>query len=63
VIDLAERLCTATRCRTAADGHALYFDDDHLSVHGARFVSPAFAAVFGAADGTQVALYSGILSQ
>jgi len=61
-IDLAERLCTATRCRTESDGRALYFDDDHLSVSGARFVSPAFALVLSAGSGTEVALNSGILS-
>lgn len=62
VIDLADRLCTSTRCRTAADGHSLYFDDDHLSVQGARFVSPAFAEILGNAGGTQVAGVERILT-
>lgn len=35
------------RYRAMADGDAsLYFDDDHLSLTGARFVAPAFAPVF-----------------
>lgn len=62
MIDLADRLCSASRCVTAADGHALYFDDNHLSVAGARLVSPAFAPVLGAASGTEVAILSRILS-
>lgn len=35
------------RYRAMADGDAtLYFDDDHLSLTGARFVAPAFAPLF-----------------
>lgn len=61
-IDLADRLCSSARCLTAADGHALYFDDDHLSVQGARFVGSAFAELVGSANGTQVALHGRIPS-
>lgn len=48
MLDPAVRLCTAALCRVYGDGHALYFDDDHLSVHGARYLAPAFARFFGA---------------
>jgi hypothetical protein len=46
MVDPARLLCDAARCRAWAEGHALYFDDDHLSVSGARFVAPVFAAFF-----------------
>jgi hypothetical protein len=46
MVDPSRLLCDATRCRAWADGHALYFDDDHLSVSGARYVARAFAAYF-----------------
>jgi peptidoglycan/LPS O-acetylase OafA/YrhL len=45
-VDPAARLCDETRCRVASGGHALYFDDDHLSVEGARFVAPEFQGWF-----------------
>ncbi len=47
-VDPARRLCDQVRCRVWADGHALYFDDDHLSVNGARYVLPLFDRFFGA---------------
>ncbi|WP_412105161.1 SGNH hydrolase domain-containing protein [Sulfitobacter sp. D35] len=34
-----ERLC-AQRCWDELDGTPLYRDDDHLSVHGARWLIP-----------------------
>lgn len=34
----ADILCEAGWCRTAEGGRSLYFDDDHLSMHGARVV-------------------------
>ena len=46
MVDPARRLCDSLRCHTFADGHALYFDDDHLSLNGARYVRPLFAAHF-----------------
>lgn len=45
----ADLLCDTARCRAAAAGRPLYFDDDHLSVAGARFIAPLFADVFAAA--------------
>lgn len=47
MVDPAARLCTRARCAVFADGHALYFDDDHLSVQGVRFLAPIFARFFG----------------
>ena len=44
-IDPAARLCART-CRLTLDGHPLYYDADHLSVHGAAFVAPLMAPVF-----------------
>ncbi len=46
MVDPAMRLCTTERCVVSADGHALYFDDDHLSVQGVRFIKPLFARFF-----------------
>ena len=45
-IDPAARLCDETRCHIYAEGHALYFDDDHLSLAGARYLAPLFAPWF-----------------
>ncbi|WP_374247189.1 acyltransferase family protein [Zoogloea sp.] len=39
VVDPAEVLCDAEACYAAGDGQADYFDDDHLSVQGARKVA------------------------
>ena len=38
VIDPAEIFCNEKNCQAANDGVAFYFDDDHLSVEGARLV-------------------------
>ena len=48
-IDPAARLCPGERCRITLDGHPLYYDSDHLSVHGAAFVAPMVASVFAGA--------------
>ena len=48
-IDPAARLCGPQRCRLTEDGHPLYYDDDHLSVHGAQFLAPILAPVFAPA--------------
>ncbi len=59
MVDPSRRLCDPVRCRIFAAGHALYFDDDHLSLSGARYVAPVFAPYFAsggssaAADGAQ----------
>jgi peptidoglycan/LPS O-acetylase OafA/YrhL len=46
-VDPARRLCDEERCHIYAEGKPLYFDDDHLSVAGARYVAPLFAKYFG----------------
>jgi hypothetical protein len=38
VFDPADALCDATQCRAIDGGTALYFDDNHLSIAGARRV-------------------------
>ncbi len=46
LIDPAEVLCDASRCRAAVKARPLYFDDNHLSVDGALTLAPLFAPVF-----------------
>ncbi|WP_425502045.1 SGNH hydrolase domain-containing protein [Prosthecomicrobium pneumaticum] len=43
VLDLADYFCDAVVCFAICDGQALYFDDDHMSVFGARRVAGALA--------------------
>lgn len=38
----SQLLCDAQSCRVFADGTPLYYDDDHLSIEGARMLAPAF---------------------
>ena len=45
-IDPAARLCAEQRCRLVQDGRPLYYDTDHLSVHGALYIAPLLAPVF-----------------
>jgi hypothetical protein len=45
-IDPASLLCPSGLCRIVEDGHPLYYDFDHLSVHGAQYVRPLIAPVF-----------------
>ena len=35
-------LCDDKVCKTYANGHALYYDDDHLSLEGAEYILPLF---------------------
>jgi peptidoglycan/LPS O-acetylase OafA/YrhL len=44
-------LCPGERCRIAEGGRILYFDDDHLSLDGAEFLSPLFDPVLAAPGG------------
>jgi peptidoglycan/LPS O-acetylase OafA/YrhL len=37
--DPKDILCAADSCRFTSDGHSLYWDDNHLSPYGARFVA------------------------
>jgi hypothetical protein len=46
LIDLRDALCDSGGCRTAADGHSLYRDGDHLTTVGAEYVSPVLAPMF-----------------
>ena len=45
--DPARLLCRNTVCAEYANGRALYFDDDHLSVSGARYLAPVFLPFLG----------------
>lgn len=44
-IDPTEALCEAERCLAVAGGKPLYFDDDHLSIHGADRLKPLLEEV------------------
>jgi peptidoglycan/LPS O-acetylase OafA/YrhL len=41
VIDPSDLFCAGDRCLAVRDGKALYFDDHHMSLHGARLVASA----------------------
>ena len=45
VIDPSEILCGPQTCKVTDAGYPLYFDGNHLSARGARFVAPAFEPV------------------
>jgi hypothetical protein len=45
VIDVRDRLCGPSRCRIVDRGQPLYFDDNHLSEYGSRYVSTLFDPV------------------
>jgi hypothetical protein len=45
VIDVRDRLCGPKRCRVVDRGQPLYFDDNHLSEYGSRYVSTLFDPV------------------
>lgn len=49
-IRLHETICDAQGCRLYADGAALYYDKNHLSVAGARWLAPLFNVVFAKSD-------------
>ncbi|MEO6218395.1 MAG: acyltransferase family protein [Sphingomonas sp.] len=42
VIDPALRLCDPQSCRVTEGGYPIYYDSNHLSARGARFVAPVF---------------------
>ena len=48
-IDPAARLCGPERCRVELQGRSLYYDADHLSRRGARFLEPLMSPVFAEA--------------
>ena len=39
-------LCPSGRCKAVVDGHVLYRDEHHLTVFGARLLTPLFVPVF-----------------
>ena len=46
IVDPTRVLCSNGVCHGAKEGHALYHDDDHLSEHGNKLLSPLFRPVF-----------------
>jgi peptidoglycan/LPS O-acetylase OafA/YrhL len=44
-------LCDASRCALSAEGQVLYYDENHLSLAGARRVLPAFDTLFSLPSG------------
>jgi peptidoglycan/LPS O-acetylase OafA/YrhL len=43
-----EALCTTSECSVMKEQYPLYSDDDHLSVHGAMYLTPMFATLLKA---------------
>jgi len=50
VVDPKDILCRSGSCTFEADGKSLYFDDNHLSMTGARFVAPVLERCFDASS-------------
>jgi hypothetical protein len=46
IVDLADYFCDADVCFAALDGQALYFDNNHMSVFGARRAASAIVELF-----------------
>jgi hypothetical protein len=44
-----EALCDTATCAIVRDGNPLYSDWDHLSVHGAMYLTPMLADLLSAA--------------
>jgi hypothetical protein len=55
LLDPSEVLCAGGWCRVEEDGFPLYFDNRHLSVHGADFVAEVFKPVVAAAPVARMA--------
>lgn len=47
IIDPAKQFCDDVSCIAVKDGKSLYFDDDHMSVHGAGFIAKDIVAGSG----------------
>ncbi len=46
-IEMIDILCGARKhCLMTANGRSLYFDNDHLSTHGAHYIASAFTPIF-----------------
>ncbi len=52
ILDPLPYLCHDGSCYGDADGHPLYFDDDHLSEYGGDRLRPLFNSMFLATDST-----------
>ena len=46
LLDPLPYLCEADRCSAVVKNRAMYYDDDHLSLHGASHLTPMFATMF-----------------
>lgn len=46
ILDPLPHLCPDGRCQAVVDSRSMYFDDDHLSLYGARHLTPMFATIF-----------------
>uniref|UniRef100_UPI0028A5BF07 acyltransferase family protein n=1 Tax=Massilia alkalitolerans TaxID=286638 RepID=UPI0028A5BF07 len=46
ILDPTKYLCMNGQCKGAQAGRPLYYDDDHLSEHGANVLKPMFAEIF-----------------
>ncbi len=46
IIKPSDRLCERGRCLAVANGKPLYYDDDHVSIHGADRLAPLFSDLF-----------------
>ena len=54
IVDPAKQFCDDTSCYAVVDGKSLYFDDDHMSVHGASFVAREIVTSTGSYAGLQL---------
>ena len=45
VVNPTELFCRHEYCYAALDGKALYFDDDHISTHGASLLAPVIVSL------------------
>jgi peptidoglycan/LPS O-acetylase OafA/YrhL len=46
VLKVTEQMCDNLKCKVIESGQSLYSDDDHLSVHGSRYLAPLFDRLF-----------------
>lgn len=56
ILDPLPYLCQSGHCQGTRNGRPIYFDDDHLSEYGNKFLAPMFAEVFqeSAAQGASI---------
>jgi peptidoglycan/LPS O-acetylase OafA/YrhL len=46
ILDSTRYLCDGERCHGSGNGRPYYYDDNHLSEHGNKLLSPMFANIF-----------------